>query len=159
VTAESAVPTQAPAARPTTAIVVDAVKADTVAAKPESTQVNAPVAANTPAAIKPPAAPVGTAPTETTKNEATAISETKPARRSRPSNDPRLQGQQAPRQFEILTEVVDIPARVPMETVIPAPQATQRRRPPNDPRAKREPVAPPAVNETPAASTADSGEH
>jgi ribonuclease E len=164
VTAESAVPTQAPAARPTTAIVVDAVKADTVAAKPESTQVNAPVAANTPAAIKPPAAPTASVSAETTVTVTTTAvtptsGETKPARRSRPVNDPRLQGQQAPRQFEILTEIVDIPARVPMETVIPAPQATQRRRPPNDPRAKREPVAPPAVNETPAASTADSGEH
>lgn len=57
--------------------------------------------------------------------------------RTRPSNDPRLQGKKEPREFVIVSEESRTPEpRIPTEMAKPDPDR-QRRRPANDPRAKR----------------------
>ena len=73
------------------------------------------------------------------------------AERTRPSNDPRAQGAKEPREFKIMTEEAKVTEiRIPTEMATPDPQH-QRRRSPNDPRAKRE--AAPAASSSSASET------
>lgn len=115
-----------------------------VSVQPETTAI-------TPAAIaiqatQPPAAVTPVVVTAPAPQLQTAVIPTEPAAtpepaaqrpRTRPSNDPRLQGKKEPREFVIVSEESKTPEpRIPTEMAKPDPER-QRRRPANDPRAKR----------------------
>lgn len=85
--------------------------------------------------VKP--ASVVTAPVAAPVTVVTADTTAVPRPRTRPGNDPRAQGKKEPREFVIVSEESRSPdLRIPTEMAQPDPQR-QRRRPPNDPRAKR----------------------
>jgi ribonuclease E len=82
------------------------------------------------------ATPVATAAAPVAAAVAAAPAEKR--QRTRPANDPRVQGKKEPREFVIVSEQPAIPVPcIPTEMAQPDPQRQQRKRPANDPRSKR----------------------